>query len=90
MNLYTKIEVVSCEQAIDFAGGEKKARKTKDGRPVFRIGAKVDVGSGQRVLELNSLVELEVDSTVEVRVEGFAFNDKMGKAVLRFRIVDLA
>ena len=90
MNLYTKIEVVSCEQAIDFTAGEKKARKTKDGRSVFRIGAKVDVGSGQRVLELNSLVQLDVGSTVEVMVEAFAFNDKNGKAVLRFRIAEVA
>lgn len=90
MNLYTKIEVVSCEEAIDFVSGEKQPRKTKDGRRVFRIGAKVDVGSAQRVLELNSLVELEPDSTVEVRVEAFAFSDKNGKAVLRFRIADVA
>ena len=90
MNLFTKIEVVSCEEATEFGSGERKPRKTKDGRSVFRIGAKVDVGSGQRVLELNSLVKLEVGSTVEVMVEAFAFNDKNGKAVLRFRIAEVA
>jgi hypothetical protein len=90
MNLYTRIEVVNCEEATEVSEGKRRPRKTKDGRQVYRVGAKVEEGDGQRVLELNSLVELEVGSTVEVRVEVFAFNDKAGRPILRFRIAEVA